>query len=88
MKILSQRQTDKLFEALACDVYDKFIESAIVAYCKLFPTISSKDFDDAIYDKIRERLMVELQILYTEARGEKNAKSRFKKETLKRTVSK
>jgi hypothetical protein len=88
MKTLTQRKTDKLFEVLSCDVYERFITNAIVAHCKLFPTISSKDFDDDIYDKIRERLMVEFQILYTEARGEKNAKSRFKKETLKRAVAK
>lgn len=87
MKRLTQRQTDKLFEGLACDIYDKFVENAVVAYSKLFPEMcNSKSFDDAMYDKVRERLMIELQVLYTEAKGEKNVKRRFKKTTAKKEI--
>jgi hypothetical protein len=79
MKMLTQRQTDRLFKGLACGVYDKFIENAVVAYSKLFPELcGSKSFDHAMYDKVRERLMIELQILYNEAKGEKNAKKKCK----------
>lgn len=74
---LTQRQTDKLFAKLAAATYDKFIESVISVYMELFPETPS--LDDVMYDKVRERLMIELQMLYAEARGEKNAKSKLKK---------
>jgi len=80
MKRPTQRQTDKLFDGLAHDIYDKFIENAISGYSNLFPELcNSKSFDHAMYDKVRERLMVELQVLYAEARGEGNVQNRFKK---------
>jgi hypothetical protein len=89
MKKLTLRQTDKLFDGLACDVYDKFIEDAIIAYSRLFPDrCDEKIFDHAMYDKVRERLMIELQIRYAEARGEANVEKRFKKTTSKRAVAK
>lgn len=77
MKKLTQKQTDRLFSNLATKIYDGFITSAVVAYSQLFP--ESVALDDAMYDKIRERLMIELQVLYAEARSEKNVKKRFKK---------
>lgn len=89
--MLTQRQTDRLFKVLACGVYDKFIESAVVVYAKLFPELcNSKRFDHAMYDKVRERLMIEFQILYNEAKGEKNVKKKCKAAdaAAKRTVAK
>jgi hypothetical protein len=78
MKKPTLRQTDGLFDRLALAVYDKFIANAVVAYSKLFPELcSSKGFDHTMYDKVRERLMIELQILYTEATGEGNVEKRF-----------
>lgn len=89
MKKMNRRQTDKLFIMCSHDLYDKFIESAVILYANLFPeNCSSKAFDDSYYDMVRQRLMFELQVLYNEAKGEKNAKKKCCKATAKRTAVK
>jgi hypothetical protein len=80
MKKPSRRQVDKLFVLSSHDLYDKFIENVTDLYMDLFPeNCTLKDFVDSYYDMVRERLMFEFGVLYTEARGEKNAKNKFKK---------
>jgi len=90
-KKLTQKKIDKVFEGFAYDLYDKFIENAVGIYASLFPEkCSSKNFAEGLYDMVRERLIVEFGALYTEAKGEKNVKSNFKKEKagIKRTAAK
>jgi len=80
MRKLTRRQTDKLFSMQAHDIYDKFIENAVSLYSNLFPELcTSKTWSDPHYDMVRERLMIELQVLYAEASGEKNIKNKHKK---------
>lgn len=89
MRKLSRKQTDKLFREQAEFLYDRFCESAIVTYTSMFPEeFDTSDSADYYYDMIRERLMVELQVLYMTARGEKNVKNKCKKATAKRTAAK
>jgi hypothetical protein len=72
---------------MAKGVYDKFVENAILAYSKIFSeNCGSRSFQETYYDNVRERLMIELQVLYTEARGEKNVKSKISKSHAKRAV--
>jgi len=79
MKNLTQRQTDRLFIRHAHDLYSKFVENAVALYAEIFPEkCDSKNFDDGGYDLIRQRLIFELQVLYNEAKGEKNAKKKCK----------
>ena len=86
MKKTSKRQVDKLFNGISHDLYDKFIENVTIIYSNLFPDkCSSKTWDDHCYDIIRERLIIEFGVLYTEARGEKNAQKKCKV-AAKRTV--
>jgi hypothetical protein len=87
MKKITQRQTDKLFIGSASDLYNRFVENAVVLYTDLFPEkCTSALFDDAYYDMVRQRLMLEISILYNEAKGEKNAKKKCKV-AAKRTVA-
>lgn len=89
MRKLTVQQTDKLFSGHASDVYDKLIEDTISLYANLFPELcTSKTFSDMYYDLVRERMMVELQVLYSEAQGESetNLKSKYKK--IKRAMAK
>jgi hypothetical protein len=87
MRKLTIRQIDKLFSTQARGIYDSFIENSISVYSALFPEFcTSKTWSDYRYDMIRERLMVELQVLYAEAKGEKNVKNKCKK--IKRAVAK
>lgn len=84
MKKLTQRQTDKLFIGRASDLYDKFVENAVTLYTTIFPEhCTESTFDHARYDLIRERLILELGVLYNEAKGEKNVKRKCKKEKVK-----
>lgn len=87
MKKITQRQTDKLFIGCASDLYDKFVENAVVLYSTIFPDkCASKTFDDAYYDLVRQRLMFELNVIYNEAKGEKNVKRRCKKAVKKEEI--
>lgn len=87
MRKLTVRQTDKIFSMHAHDIYDKFIENAVSIYAYICPELcTSKMWSDRYYDMVRERLMVELQVLYAEAKCEKNVKSKCKK--IKRTMAK
>jgi len=89
MKKTTQRQIDKLFIMYSHDLYDKFIESAVSLYANIFPEkCSSLTFDDAYYDMVRQRLLFEFNVLYAEARGEKNVKNKFKKAGSKKVKSK
>jgi len=87
MKKMTRRQVDKLFTGVSHDLYDKFIESAVILYANLFPeSCTSKTFDHSYYDMIRERLQVEFGVLYVQANGEKKIENRFKKPRKKRAV--
>jgi len=87
-KKLTMRQTNTLFKNQANDLYDKFIENAVVLYSIMFPEkCNSKDFDHALYDMIRGRLAVEFGALYNQAKGEKNVKKRCKTAGSKRAVA-
>lgn len=80
MKKTTQRQIDKLFIMYSHDLYDKFIESAVSLYANIFPDkCSPSTHEDAYYDLVRQRLLLEFNVLYAEARGEKNVKSKCKK---------
>lgn len=89
MKKTTRRQVDKLFIMYSHDLYDKFIESAVSLYANLFPEkCSPLTFDDAYYDMVRQRLLFEFNVLYAEARGEKNVKNKFKKASSKKAKNK
>jgi hypothetical protein len=79
VKTLTQHQTDKLFTRYAKTLYDKFVENSVVLYAAMFPEkCNNKHFDHSYYDMVRQRLIFELQVLYNEAKGEKNAKKKCK----------
>jgi len=88
MNKMTRRQVDKLFTGVSSDLYDKFIESAVILYANLFPeNCTHKTFDHGYYNMIRERLQFEFGVLYAKASGEKKVENRFKKSnTSKRTV--
>ena len=88
----SRNRIDKLFVLSSHDLYDKFIENATMMYSAIFPDMcNSKDFDDSLYDMVRQRLMFELSVLFNEAKGEKNVSKKCKiaaKITIERTMAK
>lgn len=88
MRKFTQKQIDKIFINSARRIYDEFINNNIIIYSELFPeNVNTKNFDSNKYFLVKKRLMFEFQLLYDEARGDKNVKKKCEDQNKrKRTV--